>query len=327
MSELVRDHVRLGEIAGRAEPRAQLVVEREVDVDLLIERDSRTDPSPSGQRRIPSASRCERARASRRATARRASAAAPATTSPARCRARTTRTALLRFVGRLLHGARLHRRRSAASRSRRRIRTRSRARKSDSARGESRSRRSPSAPCRMPPILGDPRRSRCPSRCPAHRVPLVRVTSCRIRRQLVKEAKIWPTCQESGRAITKSCCTSRPSMNVCTPTVAKPLLLVERDRARIFLPHAEPEHVALPRSACSMQRASARRRRRVHATPDRRRSAEPRRAPRRRLRRRSDCGEPSRSRSASRRIVGDQRRALRIRQLVVCMSTENAAAR
>jgi len=38
VSELVRDHVGLGEVAGRPEPTAQLVVEREVDVDLLVER-------------------------------------------------------------------------------------------------------------------------------------------------------------------------------------------------------------------------------------------------------------------------------------------------
>jgi hypothetical protein len=38
MAELVRDHVCLGEVTGRAESRSQLVVEREVDVDLVVER-------------------------------------------------------------------------------------------------------------------------------------------------------------------------------------------------------------------------------------------------------------------------------------------------
>src|ERR1700712_2159498 len=38
MAELVREHVRLRELAGRAEAIAQLIVEAEINVDLLIER-------------------------------------------------------------------------------------------------------------------------------------------------------------------------------------------------------------------------------------------------------------------------------------------------
>src|SRR5690348_16321154 len=38
MSELVRQHICLREVARRAESRTQLIVESEVDVDLLIER-------------------------------------------------------------------------------------------------------------------------------------------------------------------------------------------------------------------------------------------------------------------------------------------------
>src|SRR5262249_24403928 len=38
MSDFVREHVRLRELAGRAEAGAQLIVESEIDVDLLIAR-------------------------------------------------------------------------------------------------------------------------------------------------------------------------------------------------------------------------------------------------------------------------------------------------
>src|SRR5258706_13294658 len=38
VADLVREHVRLGEVAGRAEPRPQLAVEREIDVDPLVAR-------------------------------------------------------------------------------------------------------------------------------------------------------------------------------------------------------------------------------------------------------------------------------------------------
>ena len=54
MADLVRDHVGLREIARRVEALLQLVVEVEVDVDLLVERDNRTAPSPTGRCRTPS---------------------------------------------------------------------------------------------------------------------------------------------------------------------------------------------------------------------------------------------------------------------------------
>ena len=38
MADLVRDHVRLGEVAGRAEAFAQFLIKAEVDVHFLVRR-------------------------------------------------------------------------------------------------------------------------------------------------------------------------------------------------------------------------------------------------------------------------------------------------
>ena len=45
MADLVRDHVRLREIAGRAEAVLQFLEERGVEIELAVGRDSRTGPA------------------------------------------------------------------------------------------------------------------------------------------------------------------------------------------------------------------------------------------------------------------------------------------
>src|SRR4051794_18942776 len=52
VAHLVRDYVRIGEVAARAEPALHLLEERQIDVDLLIER---TIERPHGRLRAAAA--------------------------------------------------------------------------------------------------------------------------------------------------------------------------------------------------------------------------------------------------------------------------------
>ena len=78
MADLVRDDIGLREIAGRIEAVLQLLVEDEVDINLLVLRDSRRAPWPTC--RVPQAERspANRARASGRYRSRHAGGKCPA---------------------------------------------------------------------------------------------------------------------------------------------------------------------------------------------------------------------------------------------------------